>query len=85
MSDFLSVLIYYGCDVPEVDYEKWKTCNPNSSPGPSTKPVHSLVLDTGPLIKDNRQPIALGACAEQLYILPFSLLKIDDTVTRSHV
>ena len=52
---------------------------------PSTKPIHSLVLDTGPLIKNDPPASSLLAKAEKLYILPSIIFEIRDEVTRSRV
>ncbi|KAM3550983.1 hypothetical protein MY1884_007968 [Beauveria asiatica] len=49
------------------------------------KPIHSLVLDTGPLIKNDPTVSALLAQAEQLYILPSVVPEIRDVATRTRV
>lgn len=49
------------------------------------KPIHSLVLDTGPLIKNDPSVSALIAQAEQLYILPSVVPEIRDVATRTRV
>ncbi|GAO15372.1 uncharacterized protein UV8b_07068 [Ustilaginoidea virens] len=54
-------------------------------PCPPTKPIHSLVLDTGPLIKNDPSVSALVSHAEQLYILPSVLPEIRDAATRARV
>lgn len=60
-----------------------------ATPSPSTdapsKPIHSLVLDTGPLIKNDPPVDILRAQTEQLYILPSVLPEIRDAATRSRV
>ncbi|OAR02202.1 hypothetical protein LLEC1_01132 [Akanthomyces lecanii] len=60
---------------------------PSESPAATTtgKPIHSLVLDTGPLIKNDPTVSALLAQAEQLYILPSVVPEIRDTATRTRV
>ncbi|OAA49219.1 D-site 20S pre-rRNA nuclease [Cordyceps fumosorosea ARSEF 2679] len=61
---------------------------PSEAPAPTTittKPIHSLVLDTGPLIKNDPTVSALLAQAEQLYILPSVVSEIRDAATRSRV
>ncbi|CAG9945651.1 unnamed protein product [Clonostachys rosea f. rosea IK726] len=62
---------------------------PSESPAPAepstTKPIHSLVLDTGPLIKNDPPADVLRARAEQLYILPSVLPEIRDVATRTRV
>ncbi|PHH92166.1 hypothetical protein CDD83_8649 [Cordyceps sp. RAO-2017] len=53
---------------------------------PSTpKPIHSLVLDTGPLIKNDPPVSVLLAKAEALYTLPSVIPEIRDPATRSRV
>ncbi|KAM0418637.1 hypothetical protein ACHAPT_012440 [Fusarium lateritium] len=49
------------------------------------KPIHSLVLDTGPLIKNDPPANTLRAKAEQLYTLPCIITEIKDAATRSRV
>ncbi|UPK94831.1 hypothetical protein LCI18_005766 [Fusarium solani-melongenae] len=49
------------------------------------KPIHSLVLDTGPLIKNDPPANTLRAKAEQLYTLPCIISEIKDATTRSRV
>ncbi|KAF5592196.1 UPF0271 protein [Fusarium subglutinans] len=49
------------------------------------KPVHSLVLDTGPLIKNDPPANTLRAKAEQLYTLPCIISEIRDAATRARV
>lgn len=51
----------------------------------TSKPIHSLVLDTGPLIKNDPTVSALLAQAEQLYILPSVVPEIRDAATRTRV
>lgn len=51
----------------------------------SLKPIHSLVLDTGPLIKNDPPANTLRAKAEQLYTLPCIISEIKDAATRSRV
>ncbi|XWW92680.1 hypothetical protein V2A60_000605 [Cordyceps javanica] len=51
----------------------------------TSKPIHSLVLDTGPLIKNDPTVSALIAQAEQLYILPSVIPEIRDATTRTRV
>lgn len=50
-----------------------------------SKPIHSLVLDTGPLIKNDPPVDVLRARTEQLYILPSVLPEIRDAATRARV
>ena len=49
------------------------------------KQIHSLVLDTGPLIKNDPPVSVLLSRAEQLYVLPSVLPEIRDHVTRTRV
>ena len=56
-----------------------------STSPPTTKPIHSLVLDTGPLIKNDPPADVLRARAEVLYILPSVLPEIRDQATRTRV
>ncbi|KJZ73924.1 hypothetical protein HIM_06592 [Hirsutella minnesotensis 3608] len=57
----------------------------SSSDGPTLKPIHSLILDTGPLIKNDPPASVLIAQAEKLYTLPSVIPEIRDPVTRSRV
>ncbi|GJN85330.1 Nin1 binding protein [Purpureocillium lilacinum] len=54
-------------------------------PAPEQKPIHSLVLDTGPLIKNDPPVSTLLAKAECLYTLPVIVSEIRDAETRSRV
>ncbi|KAL8376463.1 hypothetical protein RB595_007518 [Gaeumannomyces hyphopodioides] len=60
-----------------------------NAPAPSTstpaKPIHSLVLDTGPLIKGDPAISTLIAQAEELYTIPAVLDEIKDEQTRSRI
>ncbi|KAF5638410.1 UPF0271 protein [Fusarium tjaetaba] len=56
-----------------------------SSDAASQKPIHSLVLDTGPLIKNDPPANTLRAKAEQLYTLPCIISEIRDAATRARV
>jgi RNA-binding protein NOB1 len=56
-----------------------------SPPDATTKPIHSLVLDTGPLIKNDPPVDVLRARAEHLYTLPSIIPEIRDAATRSRV
>ncbi|EHK42236.1 hypothetical protein TRIATDRAFT_165753, partial [Trichoderma atroviride IMI 206040] len=49
------------------------------------KPIHSLVLDTGPLIKNDPPASVLISKAEKLYTLPNIISEIRDATTRSRV
>ncbi|KAG8410910.1 20S-pre-rRNA D-site endonuclease nob1 [Metarhizium acridum] len=57
-----------------------------SAPRPTAlKPIHSLVLDTGPLIKNDPSVSALLSQAEKLYTIPSVIPEIRDPVTRTRV
>ncbi|KAI1028225.1 hypothetical protein LB504_012484 [Fusarium proliferatum] len=56
-----------------------------SSDTAAHKPIHSLVLDTGPLIKNDPPANTLRAKAEQLYTLPCIISEIRDAATRARV
>jgi RNA-binding protein NOB1 len=56
-----------------------------SSDATAHKPIHSLVLDTGPLIKNDPPANTLRAKAEQLYTLPCIISEIRDAATRARV
>lgn len=59
---------------------------PSTTPVVATaKPIHSLVLDTGPLIKNDPPASVLLAKAEKLYTLPNIISEIRDAATRSRV
>lgn len=49
------------------------------------KPIHSLVLDTGPLIKNDPSVSALVSRAEVLYTIPSVISEIRDPATRTRV
>lgn len=52
---------------------------------PSTKSIHSLILDTGPLIKNDPPASVLLDKAEKLFTLPSVIPEIRDPATRSRV
>lgn len=49
------------------------------------KPIHSICLDTGPLIKNDPPISTLLSQAHQLYMLPSILDEIRDAATRARV
>ncbi|KAI0376139.1 D-site 20S pre-rRNA nuclease [Hypomontagnella monticulosa] len=49
------------------------------------KPIHSLVLDTGPLIKNDPPVSTLLGQAHELYTLPSVISEIRDAATRARV
>lgn len=51
----------------------------------SQKPVHSLILDTGPLIKNEVAVSTLLQTAEQLFTIPAVIFEVRDAATRSRV
>jgi RNA-binding protein NOB1 len=65
------------------------TSNVSPRPAPekstTTKPVHSLVLDTGPLIKNEVSVSTLIAQAEVLYTIPAVIDEIRDEATRTRI
>ncbi|KAJ2971363.1 hypothetical protein NUW58_g9438 [Xylaria curta] len=57
-------------------------------PTPETaqsKPIHALILDAGPLIKNDPPVSTLLAQADELYTLPSVISEIRDAATRSRV
>ncbi|KAF2851864.1 hypothetical protein T440DRAFT_447216 [Plenodomus tracheiphilus IPT5] len=52
---------------------------------PDKKPIHSLILDTGPLIKNTVSISTIINAAEELYTTPAILSEIRDEATRSRV
>lgn len=61
------------------------TSTPPSGETTSLKPIHSLVLDTGPLIKNEIAISTLLAQAEVLYTIPAVISEIRDEATRSRL
>jgi RNA-binding protein NOB1 len=53
--------------------------------GETTKPIRSICLDTGPLIKNDPPVSTLIAQADELYMLPSILEEIRDVDTRTRV
>ncbi|KAI1404920.1 D-site 20S pre-rRNA nuclease [Hypoxylon fuscum] len=51
----------------------------------TSKPIHSLVVDTGPLIKNDPPVSTLLAQAHELYTLPSVLSEIRDAATKARV
>lgn len=65
---------------------------PASTPAPTTtdatlssKPIHSLVVDTGPIIQNDPTVSTLIAQADNLYTIPSVIDEIRDEVTRTRV
>ncbi|CBY01520.1 hypothetical protein LEMA_P003070.1 [Plenodomus lingam JN3] len=56
-----------------------------ATPGAGKKPIHSLILDTGPLIKNTVSISTIINAAEELYTTPAILSEIRDEATRSRV
>ncbi|KAI1206909.1 D-site 20S pre-rRNA nuclease [Annulohypoxylon truncatum] len=50
-----------------------------------SKPIHSLVVDTGPLIKNDPPVSTLLAQSHELYTLPSVLSEVRDAATRARV
>lgn len=65
--------------------EPQPTDTQQESPKPPSKPIHTLILDTGPLIKNDPPLSTLLAQAEELYTLPSVLPEIKDAATRARV
>ncbi|KAF4506637.1 hypothetical protein G6O67_006702 [Ophiocordyceps sinensis] len=70
---------------PETSSGAAVATSPSPSTSTTTKPIHSLVLDTGPLIKNDPPASVLLARAETLYTLPSIIPEIRDAATRSRV
>ncbi|KAI0144730.1 20S-pre-rRNA D-site endonuclease NOB1 [Pestalotiopsis sp. NC0098] len=58
---------------------------PQETPAAPSKPIHSLIIDTGPLIKNDPPISTLLAQAEELYTLPSVIPEIKDEATRIRV
>ncbi|OTB18163.1 hypothetical protein K445DRAFT_9129 [Daldinia sp. EC12] len=58
---------------------------PTDAEATPSKPIHSLVLDTGPLIKNDPPVSTLIAQAHELYTLPSVISEIRDAATRTRV
>ncbi|KAI0467999.1 Nin one binding Zn-ribbon like-domain-containing protein [Xylaria cf. heliscus] len=60
---------------------------PKTTPTDTTpsKPIHALILDAGPLIKNDPPVSTLLAQADELYTLPSVVSEIRDAATRSRV
>ncbi|KAI0198479.1 Nin one binding Zn-ribbon like-domain-containing protein [Astrocystis sublimbata] len=54
-------------------------------PETPTKPIHALILDAGPLIKNDPPVSTLLAQADELYTLPSVVSEIRDAATRTRV
>ncbi|KAJ9138519.1 D-site 20S pre-rRNA nuclease [Coniochaeta hoffmannii] len=58
---------------------------PPAAKSTTTKPIHSLVLDTGPLIKNEISISTLISQAEKLYTIPSVIAEVRDEATRSRL
>ncbi|CAN8096237.1 unnamed protein product [Discula destructiva] len=58
---------------------------PAAATKPQQKRIHSLVVDTGPLIKNEPSTSTLIALADHLYTIPSVISEIKDEATRSRV
>ncbi|KAI1772974.1 D-site 20S pre-rRNA nuclease [Hypoxylon cercidicola] len=58
---------------------------PTETETPPSKPIHSLVVDTGPLIKNDPSVSTLLAQAHELYTLPSVISEIRDAATKARV
>ncbi|KAI0805690.1 Nin one binding Zn-ribbon like-domain-containing protein [Xylaria sp. FL0064] len=61
------------------------TAEPSTTETRSSKPIHALILDAGPLIKNDPPVSTLLAQAHELYTLPSVISEIRDAATRSRV
>ncbi|KAK7993997.1 hypothetical protein PG989_007378 [Apiospora arundinis] len=61
------------------------TTTTNTDPTASQKPVKLLIVDTGPLIKNDPPLSTLLAKADEIYTLPSVLTEIRDEATRTRV
>ncbi|KAI0396759.1 Nin one binding Zn-ribbon like-domain-containing protein [Xylariaceae sp. FL0594] len=73
--------------MPTVDEgQKGPEVSGNPAPSPTEiKPVHSLILDAGPLIKNDPPVSTLLAQAQELYTIPSVISEIRDVATRNRV
>ncbi|OTA67995.1 D-site 20S pre-rRNA nuclease [Hypoxylon sp. EC38] len=62
-----------------------QTCIPCRTESTPSKPIHSLVVDTGPLVKNDPPISTLLAQAHELYTVPSVLTEIRDATTRARV
>ncbi|KAI1358908.1 Nin one binding Zn-ribbon like-domain-containing protein [Xylaria arbuscula] len=58
---------------------------PTTTEATPSKPIHALILDAGPLIKNDPPVSTLLAQANELYTLPSVVSEIRDAATRSRV
>ncbi|KAI0513254.1 Nin one binding Zn-ribbon like-domain-containing protein [Xylaria bambusicola] len=58
---------------------------PSTAETTPSKPIHALILDAGPLIKNDPPVSTLLAQANELYTLPSVVSEIRDAATRSRV
>ncbi|KAI3335784.1 Nin one binding Zn-ribbon like-domain-containing protein [Ustulina deusta] len=59
--------------------------DPSTTETTPSKPIHALILDAGPLIKNDPPVSTLLAQAHELYTLPSVVSEIRDAATRSRV
>ncbi|KAI2608223.1 D-site 20S pre-rRNA nuclease [Hypoxylon fragiforme] len=59
--------------------------SPGITDATPSKPIHSIVLDTGPLIKNDPPVSTLLAQAHELYTIPSVISEIRDVATRTRV
>ncbi|KAJ8105107.1 hypothetical protein ONZ43_g7559 [Nemania bipapillata] len=70
---------------PEPETTGPETPEPQTTETTPFKPIHSLILDAGPLIKNEPPVSTLLAQAHELYTLPSVISEIRDAATRSRV
>jgi RNA-binding protein NOB1 len=58
---------------------------PKMATEPNQKPIHSVIIDTGPLIHNTVSISTIIASAEELYTTPAIISEIRDAATRSRV
>ena len=68
-------------------YSKDTTLSPTTTnmATDTPKPIHSLILDAGPIIKNEPSVSTLLGQAETLYTIPAVIDEIRDAVTRSRI
>ncbi|KAJ1329765.1 RNA-binding protein NOB1 [Microdochium nivale] len=64
---------------------KQPASDPTAGPVQALKPIHALVIDTGPIIKNDPPVSTLLGQAVELWTLPSVITEIRDTATRSRV
>ncbi|KAH7033605.1 Nin one binding Zn-ribbon like-domain-containing protein [Microdochium trichocladiopsis] len=68
-----------------LDSEEKPSAQPNTAASEPPKPIHALVVDTGPIIKNDPPVSTLLGQAVELWTLPSVITEIRDAATRSRV